>query len=282
MKNLKFFALMAMTIMMGVSFTACEDDDASITITVDGEVLTDVTVGESQTHEYTVVSDNKIESINYYLNNTPEAVDEDDIENYSYQGSFTYEATTVGTDYISIEVTDKDGNVESKDYTITVSAAPGEINTYSATLLGSYESTTGSFFATSTGTVYTQSNAKTNSSLIDFVYYYGTSNSATIAAPDDSDAESIYDNASTGLETWTTQNSTKFAMSSVTSSEFDDIEDDELISEEENVTSSAATQLEEGDVVAFTTAAGKKGLFKVTSIEGTTAGTITITVKVQE
>jgi hypothetical protein len=273
--------MMAMTIMMGVSFTACEDEDAVISIAVDGTIPTEVTVGTTLIFNFNVVSDNKIENVELIKNNeTIQSASEDDLGNLTYSGSFYHETTEVGTNYISIEVTDKQGNVETKSYTVEVTAA---INTYSAILLGSYSAEVGSFFSTSTGSVYTQADAKTNSNSIDFVYYYGTTNLATIAAPDESGAESIYDNTSTGLQTWSTQNSTKFVMSSVTTSEFDDMEDDIDISGDTNVNNSAVTALEENDVVAFTTADDKDGLFKVISITGTGgSSTIEIEVKVKK
>ncbi|MGQ1947636.1 hypothetical protein ACT3CD_11120 [Geofilum sp. OHC36d9] len=284
MKKMKFFAMMAVAILMGVSFTACEEDEASISIAVDGSIPAEVTVGTTLTFNFNVVSDNKIETIKLIKNNeTIVSVSEDDLGKLTYSGTFSYNTAEVGTTYLSIEVTDKKGNVETKSYTVEVIAAAGEIDTYTAKLLGSYEATPGSFFATTTGLVYKQDEAKTNSSIIDFVYYYGTTKNATIAAPNDEGAIATYTNATYGLSTWATKNSTKFAMSTVSASEFDAMEDDAVISEEENVTSSAVAGLEVNDVAAFTTAAGKKGLFKVVSVSGTGgSSTIEIDVKVQK
>ncbi len=137
----------------------------------------------------------------------------------------------------------------------------------------------GSCYASSTNTVYKIAEAKANSSVIDFVYYYGPNNLATIAAPDDSDAATVY----ASLTTWTTRNTTKFKLeSSLSEEEFNGIENDALIASQTDITNSAVTKLNEGDIVAFETAAGKKGLFLVKNISGKSEGAITINVKVQK
>ena len=48
------------------------------------------------------------------------------------------------------------------------------------------------------------------------------------------------------------------------------------------VTNTRIINLAAGDILAFITATGKKGMIKVESISGTSDGTITIDVKVQQ
>lgn len=194
-------------------------------------------------------------------------------------------STNVGTKFTYVfTVTDKNGESNSVSVTITSKAAAGDINTYTAKLLGAQgNSTEGSFFASSTGTVYTQTNAKANSSLVDFLYYYGATNNASIAAPDDSGAGTIYDNSSTGLQTWSTRNATKFASTSMTTAQFDAVSDDAaIVSAASSASATAMTSLAADKVFAFKTAQNKSGLVKVGTINGTTNGDITITVKVQK
>ncbi len=175
-------------------------------------------------------------------------------------------------------VTDKDAQSYSLTYSVTMKtqAQAGQINTYTVTL-GSYNSSTGSSFASSNGTVYNWADATTNSQLIDFVYYYGATNNATIAAPDDADAGTVFD-----FSNWATKNATRFGI--VTGVTFSDITDDtEIVANESAATASAVTTLSVGNVVEFKTAAGKYGMFVVSAINGTTSsGTIDITVKVQQ
>ena len=113
---------------------------------------------------------------------------------------------------------------------------------------------------------------------------YGATNQATIASPANSDAQSVF----SGMSGWSTKNDTKFATTSITASDFDAITDDlGIVAAADGASATKANQLSAGDVVAFVTAStssnpGKKGLFKVVSITGTNAGTMSITVKVQE
>ena len=199
----------------------------------------------------------------------------------TYDFSKTFSPTDFATNSkyeYRFDVTDKDGQTYSITYTVTQSTGTqaGDIDTYTV-VLGSYNSTTGSSFASSNGTVYNWSDATANSQLIDFVYYYGATNNATIAAPDDADAGTVFD-----FSNWATKNATRFGV--VTGVDFSAITDDtEIVSNESVATASAATGLSVGTVVEFKTASGKYGMFVVSAINGTTSsGTINITVKVQQ
>ena len=114
--------------------------------------------------------------------------------------------------------------------------------------------------------------AKTNSTLIDFLYYYGATNKASIAAPDDADAATVFNNANNGLATWSTRNSTKFKTTALSAAEFDALANDLLIVS--NATGASDTDennLAVGNVIAFITDAdktggSKMGLIKVVSL----------------
>jgi len=207
---------------------------------------------------------------------------DDDIENNNYTDQVTlYAPLNEGAYVYTFTVTDGKDKTASVSFTITVEASGGPINSWTATL-GSHQSTTGSSFASTTGTVYGIADAKTNSSLIDFMYFYGATNYATLAAPDDADVSSVFASAD-GPANWTTRNSTKFAETSVTAAEFDAIETDLVVVEE--ATGASATKVNElavGDVVAFVTAAGKMGLVKVVSVTSGATGSIDIAVVVQQ
>jgi len=178
-------------------------------------------------------------------------------------------------------VTDNKDLTASVSFTITVEAVGGPINTWTATL-GSHQSTKGSSFASTTGTVYSIADAKANSSLVDFMYYYGAENFATLAAPDDATVESVFSSAD-GPASWTTRNATRFAETNLSAGDFDAIEDDLTIVEE--ATGASATkvnELSDGDVVAFVTADDKMGLVKVVSITTGAGGEMEISVIVQQ
>ncbi len=166
------------------------------------------------------------------------------------------------------------------------------VNTYTEKIYGDQaNNSAGSFFSTSNGTVYTQAQAKTNASSVDFLYYYGATNKATIAAPNDAPAATIYDNATTGLQTWSVKNATELRGTLLTADLFNAITADSTLTKMYDnfalgTAATSATDLAEGDVIAFKTVGNKKGFVKVVSIveNGTTAtgDYIKVDVKVQK
>ncbi len=165
----------------------------------------------------------------------------------------------------------------------------GQINTYSARLLGGQTTdSAGSFFSTSSGFVIRSVDAGASTTLqgsIDLVYFYGSTNLASIGAPNDATVALAHANNTT-LQNWTIKNNTKFVATALTPATFTASLNDSLIKSIDTATISATLvpQLTVGKVVAFKTAAGKYGLYHVAAIEGTdgTNRTITIDVKVQK
>ncbi|MDP4282402.1 MAG: hypothetical protein Q8867_09685 [Bacteroidota bacterium] len=202
----------------------------------------------------------------------------------TYNVDFTLLANSqVGTENFVFTIKDKAGQTNTLTLVITTTAIAGNINTYTMKILGAQNNTTGSSFASSNGTVYVLSDAKANSTLIDWLYYYGASDLATIAAPNDAHAAEIYNSTTSGLQTWTKLNATKFKL--ITDNvDFDAIGDDSVIVSQtaSGVTATRVPTLSASKLIAFVTEGGKKGIMKVESIDGTNAGTMTISVKVQE
>jgi hypothetical protein len=180
-----------------------------------------------------------------------------------------------------------DNNGGSEAVTLTITTTPvttyGPITSYTNTILGSWNnSSIGSSFASSNGNVYKLAEAKVNYTLIDWLYYYGATNHATIAAPDDAAAMTVFVGTN-GLSSWTHRNDTKF-QKVVNAINWSSIQNDSLILiETSGASATSVTSLNVNDVLAFITEAGKKGLIKVTAITGLNdAGTITYDVKVQQ
>ena len=200
----------------------------------------------------------------------------------------TYDVTdttmkVAGSKKLSFKVTDAKSQSQEISLTITTAAASGPINTFSMKIMGAQSSSTGSSFASIDGTVYSLANAKTNYLKVDWLYFYGATNFATLASPDDADAISVFNDPTNGLATWTTRNPTKFKK--VTASiDWNSITTDGTILTQTSsgVTETKINSLAANDILAFITASGKKGMIKVESINGTDAGTITISVKVQQ
>lgn len=189
----------------------------------------------------------------------------------------------VGNETFIFTIKDKNGQMSAVTIIITTTAISGEINAFTMKILGAQGSTTGSSFASIDGTIYKLADAKANANKVDWLYYYGASDLASIAAPNDAHAAEVYNNATNGLQTWAVRNATKFKV--ITDAiDFDAIADDAVIVAQTatGVDQSRCTALQAGKLLAFITAGGKKGIMKVESISGTTDGTLTISVKVQK
>lgn len=198
---------------------------------------------------------------------------------------FTFNAQpTAGQESIEFEAVDNDGQKASVSLKITTEEATGgPINTFTMKILGSYLSATGSSFASIDGTVYTLAEAKANSTKVDFLYWWGASSSATLGAPDDGNAALVYNNATNGIPTWATKNSTRFKTTTTTAAEFDSFMDDtDIITIATGSDQTRIGQLAVGNVIAFKTVTGKYGIIKVTEIVAGADGQITIDVKVQQ
>ena len=274
-----------MALVVGMGFTSCSDDeDAFINITVEGNVPETLTVGKSLTINYSVVSSDRLDIIEHLINNDVVESVEDFTSNTSHTGSFTITAEEVGTIYATIRVTDRKGKEEPRDFAIEVES---NIESFTAVLMGNFDDTQlGSFFSTVTGEVYKITPAGDNSEIIDFAYFYGSNNSATITAPDNDEvigtgAGKVYG----PVANWSTRNATRFnqLFSGITVEEFDAMNNDALIvaNTASDVDLKMANFLNKDALVAFITVDGKKGIFKVADLD-TEAKTITIDVKVQK
>jgi len=186
-----------------------------------------------------------------------------------------------GVENIKFEAIANDGQKASVSLKITT--AGGNISTYTMKVLGSYQNPTGSSFASIDGSVYDLAAAKANASKVDFLYWWGASSSATIGAPDDPNAATVYSNATNGLATWSVRNATRFATTTVTANDFDSYTSDtEIIPLATGASETRLGSLAVGNVLAFKAASGKLGLIKITDITAGADGSITFDVKVQE
>jgi hypothetical protein len=196
----------------------------------------------------------------------------------------TKASTTPGTEKWFYRVTDKDNETAEVSLTVTTVNSSGPINTFTMKILGAQQSSTGSSFASASGDVYSLANAKANQTLIDWLYYYGANDEATIAAPDDDNALTVFNDPTNGLPTWSIRNATRFNILS-DAINWEAITDDQVILEQYNlgaVDGSRIIGLGVGNYLVFKTASGKKGLIRVDAITTGDTGEITISVKVQQ
>ncbi len=203
---------------------------------------------------------------------------------------YTFDKTFYASDFTQYKeydykfsVTDKDGQSYSVTVKITkkAEATSPDATEYSAVLMGAQSNANvGSFYDVENNIVYTLGDANTHQAEVDFVYYYGSTNTATIAAPNDPTVNGESGDF-TWTQDWTTQNATAFyELTGVDFASIQTTADVDAALEGQTNPLSKVPQLAVGDVVGFTTAAGTNGVFKVTAIDGEASGTITIDVKI--
>ena len=300
-KGIALFVLLAGTINL---FTACSDDeeeeplDKTPTINFIGGgdyTSSDVTVPAGTVVKVGITATANTNSnaklvkfkVTRTFNNVPETVIDSTLNNLS---SFTYTRniqarTEAGTERWSFEITDK--NNQSNSVALNITTQP-VVNIYTAILMGGQLNVTiGSFWSSVDNKVMKQAEAVLNQNQVDFLYFYGETNKATIAATDVDQAAIAWNNI---FDNWTVKNATRFKKVSGINWNAVTEYDDALIAENAtNLVDSRANLLEVGDIVAFQTATtsanpGKKGLFKVMEIAGTVGNdrTITLEVKIQK
>jgi hypothetical protein len=303
LKKLSFY-LLAIVSLSAFLFTSCGGDEETTppTIALVNPPSTSASLGASVSFVIQVDAPEKIESVTITekigantttLPNCPKTTGFNSAT--SDLINLTYTAPSVASSVeLTFKVVDKAGKEAATTFSLSVAASAGSINTYTAVLMGNQNSTSGSFYATSTNTVYSQADAKTNYTKVDFAYANGSAagNEFFVGAPADESVMAVYNNSTTGVQTWTARNQTTFKATTVTTAQFDAMTNDALITSNDPGTTFTqgttsrirAADTEVGDVFAFRTAAGKLGLAKVTQRSGSTAnaGTITLTVKVQQ
>ena len=285
-------------IMAGVSFfTSCTTEEENLSpnisfVSGSGYISSDATLkaGEAFTVNLSASANStsgaklvKLNVIRVLGGNTVTVADETiDLSSFTSEVSANA-AFIAGTEKWTFTVTDANGETAAISLNITTTAGAA-INTFDQKILGSYYNNTyGSFFGSADGTVYKMVEAYNNQAKVDWCYYYGVSDGATIAAPNDATAiNDIFTNATYGLSQWTTRNATLFSL--VTESIlWDNITDDaQIVAYASSTANTSTKQLTVSSVIAFKTAGGKLGLIRVTDIATGSTGSITYNVKVQQ
>lgn len=205
------------------------------------------------------------------FNNVPTTVLDSTISvsNFNIEANF-YTASVAGTERFAVKVTDADGESNEISFNITTTPVEATVSIYTAILMGGQSNLNiGSFWSSSNNTVYKQADAALNQNKVDLVYFYGTENKASLAAPDEATLGTVW--ASGYFGDWTIRNATRFKKTTGVNWDAITTTDDDLINENATGLSlSMVNQLQVGDIVAFETAAtsanaSKKGLYKVSA-----------------
>ncbi len=288
----KFMIIALAMLMMSLAFFACSDSESvgpSITLfTINsssatqgdhapGDVLSinfEVTKGDNDLEQWEIAIISGGSKTTYKTGSLSgvSTATYDVIENY------TVPSTATGQLILEVTVTDDDDLEDTKTYTINISSNMYEYNV----TLGAHQSVTGSFYCalSASGTVYTVSAARTNSNKVDLIYYYGATNMATLAAPNDPTLAEF--DATLQVNSWTTKRATM--LHKPASAQFSAITSATQIQSAYSTTlaSSKVISLANSDEVVFKTADTKYGILKITSLTTGTSGSITFSVKVEK
>jgi len=290
MKKMKM--IVAFVAMAGVLFTSCETETGDApTITFDNVTDNTVTLDKGVT-EYTIngsiLSDEGLATVKLMkVTDSEETMIGSPITDFDDKNDYRLSAKITGiTADMNVKVTaiDKEAQETSKTLTIKITSEP--LHEYSAKIVGSHDNADyGSFLNANTGDVFTVADSKNNKADIDMLYYYG-SNNATLAAPNETEAQTI-DAGTFQLNTWdeAEKNATLFSAAAITDLTWAEITTDVHLATAiagADITKKKAKSLAKDQIYAFTTAAGKSGLVKVDAIEGEAAGYITVSVKIEK
>jgi len=299
MKKLLLFGLGVIASLS--TLTSCKKDEVAIaspTVSFANNEISYVAKSESDTTRdltVTVEAPGELTIIKIFEVKTSGKTTLKTISNFTDKTKHVFTYTIVSKpnsgDYkIEVEATDKKNNTSSSFFTVkTFTPAVALLNTYTAVLVGgqsNYSGAFGCFYSSTNNLAYNLTDAKSNSGSVDFIYSYGPTYKAHLAAPSDVVM-------ATGLaNNLTTKNATIIGKTTLTANDFDGITKESEITSLSFGTDTYAKLLAVNDVVAFKTVKGKIGLVKILEInKGTTgstdpeqygSGTMKIQVKVQK
>jgi len=180
---------------------------------------------------------------------------------------------TTGFTY-TFTIVDQEDKSTTGTFTVTYPATVtyGDIDTWTGKTLGAQNASEGSYLASSTGAVLTQTQATANPSIADISYLVLNTGAESFVSPSE---RATYGYGLTGGTI------TYFDVSSISASTFDLLTNDSLIKDIPTLTP-LKVSIANGGVYSFINAAGKKGLIKVTALQTGQSGKVTISVKVQK
>jgi len=291
--NFKFQSLAYLFIAGLIGFTSCKKDDETKLapkITINSSSISTGTnptsgtanVGDSVSITVTFEATEKLKTIQGFLNGTK--IDEqtsgfDSDTKHTETWDVPIPAGATGPFALKFVVTDKSNGTSEKTFTVNI----GDLNSWSAKLLGGQTNRAGSYFASSNGLVYQSADAQAQVGIVDVTYAaLGASASPTILS------WKFRGDASTGLEAAIPAGAleTKFAATTLTASDFiaaNSSSEAKYKSGIDGVTAASGQSvvIEAGKVYAFLSGT-KKGLIHIAAITPGVAGSVNINVKVQK
>ncbi len=287
---MKILKSLVLVVLVAVAFTSCNKDETTLPAPVitflNGVNEASVNAGGSYTIAGNIASEEGLTEVKYFqVTSTGETQLGQAVTSFDNANSYSFQKTindvSVQT-VIKVMATDKKNQSSVLNFTIKVNGA--SISSYNNITLGAQTNATiGSSFASLNGLVYNLTDAKANASKIDVIFFYGTTNLATLSAPSNTvDLDQVFTTASKP-STWTVQNGTKLEKRNTVN--FESISTGNQIDNVESTGTAKVSSVAVGDVILFRTAntsafPNKNGVLKVTALSGT-SGTATITFNVK-
>ncbi len=292
MKRLLIIFTLALTVIIGCEKETINHPPPTINFVTDtGYVYTDTILALGETFKVGIIAENP----NVNLTNFIIKVESDTLEVFLDSGMNTptlnYKKTLVkgikdSEKWIFI-IRDRDGKSDEISFNILMdsSSTYGNINYFQSIDLGAQNNSTGSFYSLDEDSVYNLETAFNNQNKIDLCYFYDfiDIDENTIASPGANIDESVYPGES-GLLNWSTRRTSRFKIANISEEDFLNATTDSLLLAVygQSEGNRKAKNLQDGIIISFKNEDAKVGLFMVNSVEGTDAGTINISIKVQE
>jgi hypothetical protein len=204
---------------------------------------------------------------------------------FSFDGGETWSATTTFTparngNYTAY-VVDDNGCVATRDFSVTGLS----VTEFTGIVLGAQDNTNPSCYNVKTNTRWSIVKYNEQKASLDFVYYYGTTNKATIASPSDATVATVFQ--AYGINT---SGANSVQLKKLTTTPYAGATTGTLLNEAWTASgataSGVATDLAANNEIAFRTTSGGNdvyGIIKVTAISAnSTSGAITFSVKRQQ
>lgn len=136
------------------------------------------------------------------------------------------------------------------------------------------------FFATSDGSILNYEQSLQNISKIDIIYCYYQDVQSTLSSPNETDISIIY----SGIATWAVKNETRYNLTSLSTADFDNANNDSLLITNYDVINAKrkAKNIQNNQVWAFKIQKGKFGLVKINNVETDVVGKINVSIKIQQ
>jgi len=168
-------------------------------------------------------------------------------------------------------------------FTKSESSKWGKIRTMSNIVLGGQDNAdAGSFLSLNDTSVMNLQQAYENQSSVDMLYYYGQYE-GTLSSPNEAEAPGFFTGPQ-GIANWTVKNETRYDTTLITTQIFDLSDNDSLIlsAYEPTAGKKKGKYVLPGMVFSFVSPAGKLGLVRILDISPLPAGSVRLTIKIQE